>query len=309
MIDIIIIYSKLIIMRVFPILVAALGETYSERSGVLNLGCDGIMLMGAAIGFLGAYFSGNILIGLLMAIMIGALLGSIHAYLSVTLKINQIVAGMSIWILGIGLSSLLYRVLIGVKIALPRISPLSDIPIPLLSNIPVLGPIFFNQNILVYLVYLLIPILYIVLFKTTIGLSIRAVGENPRAADTLGINVFKLRYACVIFGSSMMGLAGAYLSLVEIGTFTEGITGGKGWIALALVIFGRWNPLIVFLGSLLFAGIEVYQYYLQLTTPNIPYQFLLMMPYIATIIVLIYVYRKAEAPAALATPYERKETV
>jgi len=309
MIGLVVMLLKHTIMRSFPILVAALGEVYSERSGVLNLGCEGIIAMGAATGFLATYFSGNPLIGFLTGLLTGMVFGLLHSYLSVTLRINQLISGLSIWILGIGLSSLLYRISIGITTALPVLATLRDIPVPLLSDIPVIGPVLFRQNALIYLMYVMIPVLYVVLFKTSIGLSIRAVGENPRVADTLGINVFRTRYACVLFATSLMGLAGAYLSLVEIGTFTEGIGAGRGWIALALVIFGRWNPLVVFLGSLLFAGLEAYQYQLQLVSPGIPYQFLQMIPYIATIAVLIYAYRRAEAPAALATPYERKELI
>jgi len=306
--DIIINFLKLVIMRSCPILTAALGEVINERAGVLNLGCEGIMLIGAAVSFLTTYFTNNILLGIIVAVIVCAFIGLLHAILTVTLKANQLIIGLSIWIMGIGLSSLLYRVFIGIRQALPKIPILEDTKIPLLGNIPVIGPILFSQNALVYLAYILVPLIYIILFKTSVGLNIRATGENPEAVDVLGVNVFRLRYLCVICGAALMGLGGSYLPLAEIGTFTEGITGGRGWIALALVIFGRWNPIIIFLGSLLFSGVEVLQYYLQITT-NVPYQFLLMLPYATTIAVLVYVYRRAEAPAALAKPYERGERI
>ncbi|RDD52133.1 ABC transporter permease, partial [Nanoarchaeota archaeon NZ13-N] len=275
---------------------------------VLNLGCEGIMLIGAAVSFLIVYFTNDIFLGVIVAVIVCALIGLLHAFLTVILKANQLIIGLSIWIMGMGLSSLLYRVLIGIRQALPEIPILKDVKTPLLSDIPIIGPILFNQNVLVYLAYILVLLIYVILFKTSIGLSIRATGENPEAVDVLGINVFRLRCLCVICGAALMGLGGSYLPLAEIGTFTEGITGGRGWIALALVIFGRWNPAIIFLGSLFFAGVEVLQYYLQITT-NVPYQFLLMLPYATSIAVLIYVYRRAEAPAALAKPYERGERV
>ena len=189
----------------------------------------------------------------------------------------------------------------------PTVEGFDPIPIPILSQIPVLGPIFFQHTIFVYAALLMVPICTIILFKTTIGLKIRAVGENPRAADTLGINVYRVRYLCVIFCGVMAGLGGAYLSIAELGIFSEAMTAGRGWVAVALVVFGKWLPSRIFFGAILFSFVDAMQLRLQTIGVAVPYQFLTMLPYVLTIIVIAGAYKRAGAPAAIGIPYKRGE--
>ena len=287
-----------------PILLATLGEIFSQRSGVLNLGIEGMMLMGALGGFIGAHFTGSLWFGVLSGIIIGGLFGLIHAVFSVTLGANQMLSGIGLYMLGWGLSSFLFRAIFGLS-PVARLEGFSPIHIPILSQIPILGPILFQQNILVYLTFLLVPLFTIILFRTTIGLKIRAVGHNPMAADTLGISVFRIRYLCVILGGMLAGVGGAYLVLAEIGVFTNQMTASRGWIAVALVVFSKWLPSWAMAGALLFGLANAMQLRFQALGVAFPYQFLLMLPYILTIIALIMSYRRAERPAALTRPYKR----
>lgn len=287
-----------------PILLATLGEIFSQRSGVLNLGIEGMMLIGALGGFIGAHFTGSLWFGVLFGIIIGGLFGLIHAFFSVTLSVNQMLSGIGLYMLGWGLSSFLFRAIFGLS-PVARLEGFSAIHIPILSQIPILGPILFQQNILVYLTFLLVPLFTIILFRTTIGLKIRAVGHNPMAADTLGISVFRIRYLCVILGGMLAGVGGAYLVLAEIGVFTNQMTAARGWIAVALVIFSKWLPSWAMAGALLFGLANAMQLRFQALGVAFPYQFLLMLPYILTIIALIMSYRRAERPAALTRPYKR----
>ena len=290
-----------------PILFAALGENIAERSGVLNLGVEGIMLIGAFSGFIGTYITGNIFFGLVMAIGGGAVMAALMALLSVTIRTNQLAAGLAVWLLGAGLAALLYRLAFGVVTIAPKIQTLNPVDIPMLSQLPVVGPIFFNHDPLIYLALLMIPVTHIFLFKTNLGLKIRTVGENPKQADTLGVNVYKIRYLAVIIGGAFAGLGGAYLSLVITGSFSENITGGQGWIALAVVIFGRWRPFWIVAGALIFGLVNAFQLGLQATGTTIPFQFLLMLPYLLPIGILAATYKRSVAPAALALPYSRGE--
>jgi len=290
-----------------PILLAALGEVITERSGVMNLGIEGIMLIGAFCGFWGALTTGNPWFGILIALIAGALVGVLKAFFSITLKANQVIAGLAIWILGIGLSTYLSRTVLGITPGTVMIPGLEKAPIPLFSNIPFIGKIFFDHNVLVYLTLLLVPILHFILFKTTIGLKIRAVGENPRVADTLGVNVFLIRYLCTIIGAALMGVAGSYLTLGRLFTWVEEVTAGRGWLALAIVFFSKRYPFKALLGAWLFGAAYALQYHLQAMNIGIPYQFLLMLPYIVTIVTLLGIIGREEAPAALGIPYSREE--
>ena len=290
-----------------PILLAALGEILTERSGVMNLGIEGIMLIGAFCGFWGALVTGNPWFGIFLALIAGALIGILKAFFSVSLKANQVIAGLAIWILGIGLSTYLSRTVLGVVPGTIIIPGLRKAPIPLLSNIPFIGAIFFNHNVLVYITLLLVPVFHFILFKTTIGLRIRAVGENPRVADTLGVNVFLIRYLCTIVGASLMGMAGSYLTLGRLFTWVEEVTAGRGWLALAIVFFSKRYPFKALLGAWLFGAAYALQYHLQAMNIGVPYQFLLMLPYIITIITLLGIIGREEAPAALGIPYSREE--
>jgi simple sugar transport system permease protein len=289
-----------------PILFAALGENIAERSGVLNLGVEGMMVMGAFAGFIGTYFTGNIFAGLMFAISGSALMAALMAFLSVSLRTNQLVAGLAIWLLGIGLTSLLYRLTFGVVTTAPKVQELHQIYIPILSNFPVFGPIFFQYDPLVYLGLLLVPLTQILIFKTNLGLKIRTVGENPRQAEAAGVNVPKTRYLAVIIGGALAGLGGSYLAVVTTGSFLDNITAGQGWIALAIVIFGRWKPFWILMGAWLFGMVDALQLGLQATGISIPSEFLLMLPYIVPIALMGGMYKKSAAPAALAMPYQRE---
>jgi simple sugar transport system permease protein len=290
-----------------PFTLLGLGQLVAQRSGVMDIGLEGTMIMGAVTAFLITLLTGDYFLGFLIAMIVGGIMGLFEAYLVVSLKIDQVLIGMMIWIFGIGMSTLIYKIFVGVRAALPIITTLPNIPIPLLSGIPILGPVVFNQNIIVYISYLLVLVLHFVIFKTTYGLKLRAVGENPKAADTLGINVELVRYLTLVFCGILNGLGGAYMPLAETGTFTIGITGGRGWIALQLAAFGRWIPPLTFLGSLLFAIVEALAYRVQILYRAIPYHFILMMPYIIVIVTLVYIYKGVSPPAALGIPYRREE--
>ena len=289
-----------------PLLFAALGEKIAERAGVLNLGVEGMMIMGAFAGFMGAFITGNIAIGFLFGIATGAVMAALMAFLNVTLRTNQLVAGLAVWLLGLGLSALLYRLAFGIGVS-PSVKPLAAVNIPGLSEIPFAGPILFNHDPLVYIGWAMVPILYILLFKTKLGLKIRTVGENPRQADAQGVNVSRIRYLAVIIGGAMAGIAGAYLSLVMAGSFVEGMTNARGWIAIALVIFGRWHPIGIMGACLLFGVVDALQFSFQAAGIRVPHQILLMLPYIMAIAVMALTYKRTIQPAAIGQAYTREE--
>lgn len=289
-----------------PLILAALGEAVTERTGVMNLAIEGMMLLGAVTGFLGAFFTGGLAAGMAAAMIAGGLVAAVLAYYCIRLGRDQITVGLTLFVLTIGLASLLYRLFIGVQFVPQRIPTLPRLALPGLSAIPYLGPILFNQHVLVYAAFTLVGIVHLILMHTPLGLRMRAAGENPRAADTVGIDIFALRWGATILGGMLIGLAGAVLPMTITGTFTEGMSAGRGWIALMLVIFGRWRPPVVLAGALLFAYVEALQFRLALTAGGIPPQFLLMLPYLFTIAALVRVYRGAQAPAALGLAYDRE---
>ncbi len=290
-----------------PLLLAAIGETFTERSGVLNLGVEGIMLFGAFCGFWTAFTSGSIALGLLIAALAGSLVGLLMAFMSITLRAQQGVSGIAILILCGGLVIMLNRLAFGTTLMLPRIEALETIEIPLLSAIPFLGPVLFNQNILVYSTLLIVPVVWVVLFRTTWGVKITAVGEYPRAADAAGVDVGRIRYICTTIGGMFAGLAGAYIPLAELGMFPHNVTAGKGFIALAIVVLGRWNPVGCLLGAILFGAVQALQLRAQSLGLEVPFQFMAMMPYALTIVALILVGKKVIGPTALTQPYVREE--
>ena len=289
-----------------PLLLGTLGEIYAERSGVLNLGVEGMMIMGAVTGFGVTFTTGNVWLGLAMAALVGGLLALIHAFLSITLRANQVVSGLALTMFGLGMSGMIGKRFVGT----PLPCRLRAAPIPLLQDIPLLGPVLFQHDPLVYLSLALVPLLWFVLFKTRIGISIRSVGESPATADALGVNVFLVRYACVFFGGLLAGLGGAYLSVVYAPAWIEGMTAGAGWIVIALTIFAMWSPTRALLGAYLFGGVKVLQYRLQPLgiSPNL----LNMLPFIFTIVVLLagtgeVMRKRIGAPSALGLPYAREE--
>jgi general nucleoside transport system permease protein len=286
-----------------PYLFASIGEAYSQRSGVLNLGVEGQMLLGAFFAFYVAKLTDNLWLGVLAGMGVGALMGLAMAFVTINLQAQQGISGIGFYLFGLGLSNLLFQLLIG---TVETISGFPRISIPLLSEIPLVGNIFFNQNILVYLAFLLVPISSFVLNKTTLGLKIRSVGQNPVAADSLGVSVAGVRYFTVIFGGTMSGLAGASLSIALLNVFQQGMTAGQGFIAVALVYFGAWRPWGVLAGALLFSLVNGLQLWIQVLGIPIPSEFAVMMPYVLTILVLALSVSKVRAPAALTKPFERE---
>lgn len=290
------------------ILCAALGEAFAERSGVLNLGVEGMMLMGALGGFAVCTWTGSAPIGALGAIVTGALMAGIHAVLTVSFRANQVVSGLALTIFGQGLSAYLGASLIG-QPAPDRFSRLS---IPVLGDVPWLGPILFHQDALAYLAYAVVPISWWFMFRTQPGLNLRAVGENPATADAMGLNVVALRYRYVMIGGAFAGLGGAVISLATNPGWSENMTAGRGWIAVALVIFGTWNPARVAVGALLFGAVEAGQFRLQGVNVPVSSFFLNMLPYLFTILVLVLATQRTRRlrigqPAALGRAYVREE--
>ncbi|NMC81209.1 MAG: ABC transporter permease [Chloroflexi bacterium] len=287
-----------------PYLYAAIGEAFAQRSGVLNLGVDGIMLMGAYAGFYVAYRSGSLWLGLLTAAVVGALMGLLMAVVSVTFQATQGVSGIGLQMFGLGLSTLLFTITMG---GVETITGFPPIKIPLLGDIPYIGEVLFDHNILVYGAFLLVPIANWVLNKTTFGLKVRAVGQSPQAADSLGVSVQRIRYTTVIIGGILAGIAGASLSIALINVFQENMTNGMGFIAVALVYFGGWRPTGVLAGSLLFSFVNAFQQWIQVKEIPLPSDLAIMLPYILTILVLTVSARRVTKPAALTKTFERGE--
>ena len=287
-----------------PYLYASIGEMIGQLSGVLNLGVDGIMLMGAFSGFYITYQTGNPWLGLLAAILVGGAMGLAMAVISVTLKAEQGISGIGLYLFGLGLSDLLFQLMIG---SVKTVSGFQQIHIPFLSEIPIIGEIFFNHNLMVYGAYLLVPISWFMINKTTWGLKIKSVGQNPAAADAMGVSVNKVRYAAVIIGGILAGVAGASLSIALLNVFQQNLTYGMGFIAVALVYFGGWNPKGILLGSLLFSTVNAIQLWIQVLGIPIPSDFATMLPYVLTILALVFAVRKVNQPAALSKSFERGE--
>lgn len=293
-----------------PVLLATLGGILCELSGVINLGLEGLMLVGALAGFTATNASGNLWVGVFAALLAGAALALVHVFFTVTLQVNQVVSGLALTLLGTGLTAYLGRPFIGVRTP----DTFQPILIPALSDIPILGPILFKQDLLVYLSISLTLILYFYIYKTRLGLQLRAVGENPATADSMGISVVGTRYLYVIAGGAVVGLGGAYLTLASNPSWLENISAGKGWVAIALIIFAGWNPLRALIGAYLFGGVEGFQFSLQAAGSDIPSFFLKMLPYLLTLAALIAVEWKRKvtakptpAPSALGLPYLRRD--
>lgn len=265
------------------------------------------MLVGASIGFLVSYYSGSIFLGIVVAMLSGGIFGLALAYFTTTLKMNQFVIGLSLFFIGLGVSTLLPKLILGITLTPPLIPTLKSIPIPLLSQIPFIGPIFFNQNVLVYVSVLVSIGLWYFLFRTQKGLELRSVGEYPMTADSLGINTTKMRYWSAIIGGTLIGLAGAYLPMVYAGTFTEGMTMGRGWIAIALTFFGGWSPLPILYGSLFFSAVEVLAFRVQVIGSFLPHQILQMLPYLATVLVMVFTFKRSRVPGFLGNNYDREK--
>jgi simple sugar transport system permease protein len=291
-----------------PLILATLGELFAERAGVLNLGIEGIMLLSAMTGFTAAYFSGDLWLGIGAAAATGAAMGLLMGLMTVTLGLSQHVSGLGVTLLCTGLAFYLYRLIFGEPSQPPNIEPFKPLPIPVLADIPVLGPILFNQFALSYIAFAAVAIAAFVLSRTPWGLALRTVGENPRAADAAGVNVAFMRYQALLLSGALMGVAGAYLAMAQFNAFTFGVISGRGWVCIALVVFGQWRPWRSALGALLFALIDALQLRLQATGAiHVPYQLFLMMPFVLTIVAMAAVSRNARAPAALLTPFRKEE--
>jgi ABC-type uncharacterized transport system permease subunit len=287
-----------------PLIFAALGGMFSERSGVVNIGLEGLMLIAAFAGVVGASLSGSAVVGLGFGLAAGLVFALIHALMCITFEADQIISGTAINLLALGGTGFLMVLIFGSGGTSPRVSGFKEVAIPLLSDIPLIGPALFNQSLLVYLMYILIPITYFLIFRTPFGLRIRATGEVPEAVDTAGVSVTRMRYYGVALSGLLAALGGVYLSMGILSAFTENMTGGRGFIALAALIFGRWNPIGAAGAALLFGfGLAVT---FQVPQEAIPLEFIQMVPYILTIIVLAGFGGRAIAPAAIGKPY-RKE--
>ena len=285
-----------------PYIFAGLGETFGQRSGVLNLGVDGMMLMGAFAAFYTVFETGSLILGVLAALLTGAVMGLAMAFISVTLQAEQGISGIGIYLFGLGLSELLFQRTLGT----PRsVNGFPRIDFPVLSDIPVLGEIFFNHNLLVYVAFAMVPICAYILNKTTFGLQIRAVGQNPQAADAMGVSVARVRYATVTIGGIFAGLAGASLSIALLNVFQQNLTAGQGFIAVALVYFAGWRPYGILAGALLFSFVSALRLQVEATGINIPTEFGVMAPYVVTIIALVFATRRTEQPTALTQPFDR----
>jgi simple sugar transport system permease protein len=286
-----------------PLLLAAAGELVAERAGVLNLGVEGMMIMGAACGYAGAHFTGSTLVGALVGMLAGAMLALVFALLTLGLAVNQVATGLALTILGVGLSGLIGAGFVGGQIA-----PAPHLAIPWLTGLPVVGRILFGQDAFVYASIALVAGIWSFLYRSRAGLVLRAIGDNPGSAHALGYPVLRVRLRAVLFGGVCAGLAGAYLSLAYTPFFAPGMTAGRGWIALALVVFASWRPLRLVAGAYLFGAVSILQLHAQGLGLGIPSQLMSSLPYLATIVVLVLISRTrgtagSAAPASLGTPF------
>lgn len=295
------------LMMSTPLLYGSIAEVFAERSGMMNTAIEGIFLMGAWGGFVGAYLSKSLLVGIMFAILSGIITSIVYGGICVYFKQHQVVTGAAINILAIGVCSFLYRAIFGVPVTPLTVEPLKTIPIPILSKIPFLGPIFFNQNILTYIIYILIPISVHILYKTSLGLAIRSTGENPEAVDVAGLNVSLIRFSMIILSGIMGGVAGAFYSIGYLGMFTTNIIGGRGWIAFAICFLGNWNIKGAIGGTLAFGLTEAFAIYMQSSGTGgiFPNELFIALPYILAII-LTMSRRSFNVPAKLGVPYNKE---
>jgi ABC-type uncharacterized transport system permease subunit len=291
-----------------PILLAAVGEIFAERSGLINVAVEGQMLTGALFGFLGAYYSDNQLVGLLLGSLSGVLIAAVVGFMCISLFSNQVVTGVAVNLFCLGMTTYVYRSVIGVRTDIPTTQTMHAVDIPILSDIPYLGPILFQQKIYVYATLAIAALAAFILYKTTWGLNVRAVGEHPSAAETAGVSVVATRYLCILVGGLLAGLGGAMLSVGEVGYFTMNMSAGRGFIALAIVVFGGWDPLKATGAALLFGLADALQRSLQAVGVGLPPQLMLSIPYLLPIFALAFASGRSRAPAMLAIPYKKEET-
>lgn len=288
-----------------PMLVAAMGTLFIERSGIINIGNEGFMIMGALMGVVGSYVSHSALVGVLAAMISAGLLGLVFAFFTITLRANQVVTGLAINAIAAAVTSLLFRQIFGLSATIPHIATFEPMPIPLLREIPVLGTLF-EQTAVGYIAFLLVPLTSFVLRRTRIGLTVRSVGENPRCCDTLGIHVIRTRYLSVLYGSMLAGLGGAFVSMGQLSFFTVGMIAGRGYMTLAAIVFGNYTPWGIMLACILFGAVSSLQYMLQATSTLIPYQIWVAFPYLFAVMALCLYRTRSKAPACSGQPFVRK---
>lgn len=299
-------FLGLVVTAMVPFILVSQGTMLGGRAGIFNVSQEGMMVLGAAVGFLVSLEVGSNAAGLLVAGVAGAVFGFVLAWTTTYLRLDQFVIGLALFFAALGTASLLYRVVIGVTLTPPLIPTLRDVDIPVLSDLPFLGPVLFQHDLMVYAAFALSVALWWFLYRTDAGMRLRSVGENPKAADSLGINVFRTRMVAGTLGSALMALGGAYLPMVYTGTYTEGIVGGRGWLAIALTFFGGWRPHYIVAGAAFFAGMDVLALRAQVAGIGIPHQFVLMLPYVATLLVMMFAFRWARVPAFLGRNYDRE---
>ena len=301
------IYLAAALRMATPLTLAGIGEAVSEKAGVLNIGLEAIMLMGAFASFIVAFFTGNLVLGLFAGMAGGVLVSMIHAYFSISYRLDQTIVGLALNFAVLGLTSFLFLIVFRGATVLPSISTFAPISIPLLSRIPVLGPVFFEQNIFGYITMVSIVVVSVIFYKTEWGVRLLAVGEHPQAADTVGINVFAIRYRACFINGIFGGMGGAYLTLARLGFFMENITAGRGFIALVAMILGRRNPVGIFFAAMAIGFSEAMQFHLQTMGFPLPSQVFIMLPYVVAVLVLLLSIGKSTNPLALGVPYERNK--
>ncbi len=304
--DIAVSFVSSVIMLATPTLLAALGIVFSERAGIVNIGVEGMMLVGALTGVMGSFLTGSVWLGALIAMLVTMLFAAIFAFFTVIIKADQTVIGTGLNILASGLTITVNRAMFGASTSPPQIDSFSKAAIPFLSEIPILGDVLFKQPVPVYIAFLLVPAAWFVMFRTNLGLKLRAVGEHPRACDTVGISVARIRFMSVLYSGLMAGLAGAFVTMGQMSFFTEGVIAGGGFMALAAVVFGNYTPVGVMGSSLVFGVSYALMYQLQALNTGIPYQFLLMLPYLITILALCGLIRRSNKPASGGIPYVKE---
>ncbi len=291
-----------------PLILAALGELITERAGILNLGVEGAMLMSALVGFIATFATKSIWVGLMAAMLTGALMNLLMVFMAATLKVEQVVTGLAMNFLAAGLSLYGYKAYFaGSGNKLPTIPIFSVLKIPYLCDLPYVGEILFSQKLLTYIALIMVPVVWYFLYRTKYGLEIRCLGENPKVIDTKGLSVTKRQYAAVVMGGLLIGLGGAFVTVGSTVRFIPEITGGRGWLALVIVIAGNWKPMGILIAALMFAALEAFQLQVQGVGVHIPYQFLLALPYVAAIVLMAVKKGRSEAPKRLAMPYFRGE--
>jgi simple sugar transport system permease protein len=291
-----------------PLIFGTLGELICERAGVLNLGIEGIMTAGAFSGWLAVYLGGDLWLGVATAAFVGATLGLLHGFMTVPLGLSQHVTGIGVTLLATALSYYAYRLVFPEVTSPPKIEPFQPLHVPVLGDIPVIGPALFQQTALTYLAFIMVALVAWFLYRTPAGLALRSVGENPAAAEAQGINVVAVRIAAVMAGSALMGIGGSFITLSAFNSFFFEMTNGRGWICIALVVFGAWQPGKALLGAVLFGLFDAYQLRLQqLAGAFVPYQVFLMLPFVLSILALIVMSRRVAYPRALMVPYRKGE--